>query len=44
MLTLSLGLGVAFSDAKDWTVVRKTMAIVWLLALDALIIVTSINL
>lgn len=44
MLTLSLGLGIACSDAKDWTNVRKALAITWLAVLDVLTLVACINL
>jgi hypothetical protein len=37
MFTLSLGLGVALSSAKDWTTSKRTLAIMWLLAMDTVV-------
>ena len=42
MLTFMLAPGVVFSDATDWTVARKAMAIVWLVAIDSLVILALI--
>ena len=38
MLSLMLGFPVALSDAKDWTPVKKGIALVWIATLDVLII------
>lgn len=38
MLTLMLGFPVALSDAKDWTPVKKGIALIWIGLLDTLII------
>lgn len=43
MLTLSLGFGIASSDAKDWTIAKKALAITWLAVLDMLIVIVCIN-
>lgn len=37
MLILSLGFGIATSNAKDWTAGKKIAAFVWLAAIDCLI-------
>lgn len=38
MLSLCLGFPVALSDAKDWTPVKKGIALIWIAMLDTLII------
>jgi len=38
MLSLCLSFPIAMSDAKDWTNVRKGLAILWVGVLDVLII------
>lgn len=38
MLSLMLGFPVALSDAKDWTPVKKGIALIWIGLLDTLII------
>ena len=43
MLTLSLGFGIASSDAKDWTNVRKALAITWLAVIDITMLAFCIN-
>lgn len=38
MITLSLGLGVALSDAADWTTAKKAIALGWMAFIDVLTI------
>lgn len=38
IMTLLLGIPVLLSDSPDWTPVRKGMASIWLLSIDAVII------
>ena len=38
MMTLSLGLGVLFSEDKDFTVAKKIISMIWLIAIDVLIV------
>jgi hypothetical protein len=43
MITLSLGLGVALSDAKDWTVIKKIIAMLWLAVIDSAIVMAVVS-
>ena len=38
MMTLCLGLGVLFSEDKSFTVAKKIISMIWLIAIDVLIV------
>lgn len=43
MITLSLGYGVAMSDAEDWTVAKKAISIAWMAFIDILILTLAMH-
>lgn len=43
MITLLLGFPVASSDASDWTVTKKALAILWMAVIDIGILMICIN-
>ena len=43
MITLLLGYPVAASDAADWTVARKALAILWMSVIDIGVVMLIVN-
>jgi hypothetical protein len=43
MLTLLLGVPVTCSDAKDWTIGKKAIAMLWMISVDACILAVAVN-